>query len=71
MSNRTIFEFNHDLAHRIAAEPRVFAELMDRYTRSGAREDAEDLERFGVRLLTIRHHSTPFTLTVSGETFTG
>lgn len=69
MSNRSLFEFNHDSAHKIAKEPRVFAELMDRYTKSGSPEDAEDLERFGVRLFGMRRHSDEFSIEWGGRRF--
>lgn len=49
MGTRTIFEFNHDLAHRITDAPEAFAEAVQDYLRSASSEAAERLEDFGVR----------------------
>lgn len=49
MGTRTIFEFNHDLAHRIEDAPQAFAEAVMDYLRGASPEAAEKLELFGVR----------------------
>lgn len=67
MSIRTLFEFNHDLSHKIEAERTVFTELLGRYMRSGSAEDAEDLERFGLRFMGSRHHSSGFAVDYGGQ----
>lgn len=61
MSNRTLFEINHDLAANIAYEANGFANLLVRYLTSGdARGVAEELRnRFGVTLGPMRLHSDP------------
>lgn len=49
MGTRTIFEFNHDMAHRISDAPEAFADAIKNYLRSASPEAAEQLELFGVR----------------------
>lgn len=49
MGTRTIFEFNHDMAHRIDDAPEAFADAMKDYLRSASADAAEHLELFGVR----------------------
>lgn len=49
MGVRTIFEFNHDQAHRIADAPDAFVEAVMEYLRGASTESAERLELFGVR----------------------
>lgn len=68
MSNRTIIEINHDCYSKINSVG--FLDAIASYINSGSREDADDLERFGVRVFGMRHHSDPFSVTVSGQTFT-
>lgn len=59
MSNRTLIEINHDHAHRL---DEGFLEALGRYLASASRENAEGLERYGVRVLGMRHHSEKFIL---------
>ena len=59
MSNRTLIEINHDFSHRLDVE---FLATIDRYLASGSRDDAEALERYGVRVIGMRHHSGRFVL---------
>ena len=49
MGTRTIFEINHDLAHRIDDAPEAFSEAVSDYLRSASPEAAERLELFGMR----------------------
>jgi len=60
MSNRSLFEFNHDYSHRIETSPEEFVAALQAYLRAGDRDTAEVLERFGVRLFGMRHHSEVF-----------
>lgn len=69
MSQRTLFEVNHDLTHKIEAEKTVFVELLGRYLRSGSPTDAEDLERFGIRFFGRRHHGDAFNIEFGGRKF--
>lgn len=57
MSIRSLFEINHDFGRYIEDEKGAFARLLDTYIRSGSRESAEPLERYGLRLISQRHHS--------------
>jgi hypothetical protein len=58
MSNRTLIELNHDYSDRLASPE--FSHLLGRYLASGSHEDAEALERFGARAISMRHHSEKF-----------
>lgn len=49
VGTRTIFEFNHDMAHRIDDAPEAFADAVKDYLRSASTEAADRLELFGVR----------------------
>jgi hypothetical protein len=59
MSNRTLIEINHDFASDLT--PGFVAELQF-YLRSASREAAEALERYGVKVIGMRHHSGNFIL---------
>lgn len=54
MSMRTLIEINHDYADDLGPE---FLAFLGQYLRSGDRESAKPLERFGVRVVGMRHHS--------------
>lgn len=61
MSNRTIVEFNHDLAHQIRNDPTGFAQAILSMLNSGV-NDAEsdlrnDLKHYGVSTSPTYHHS--------------
>lgn len=60
MSNRTLLEINHDLWHRIKEDPAQFASVLTRYLGSASADTAEPLERFGIRVFGMRHHSEGF-----------
>lgn len=64
MSNRTLMEFNHDVAgFAVARDPTRFAHLIDEVMRCGPAvrpEVLRDLHRtFGVTVGPMRHHSSP------------
>lgn len=59
MSMRSLIEFNHDYTHKLD-DGRAFLDALDSYLKSGSRDRAEELERFGVRVLGIRHHSSSY-----------
>ena len=58
MSNRTIMEFNHDLADAIFNRPTEFVGLINAVMRGCDRDAMEELRlRFGVTVGRTRHHS--------------
>lgn len=67
VSNRTLFEFNHDFAGEIKRNPTDFEQALMRYLSSGCRETAEYLERYGVRRFGMRHHSDAFSIDWGGN----
>jgi hypothetical protein len=62
MSQRTIVEFNHDLAFRIDEDPEGFLRAVRHMLNSGANQSegyiVDALNRFGVRTTPTHHHST-------------
>lgn len=61
MSLRTLIEINHDYTHRMDD----LMPVLRRYLSSGDRETAAELERFGFRVVGMRHHADKFI--VQGE----
>lgn len=61
MSNRSLFEINHDYTGNIdrAREGELERALL-RYLRSVDKDSAANLERFGIRVFGMRHHSDGF-----------
>lgn len=58
MSIRTIFEFNHDFAHKITDDPEQFVRDLMYYLGSASDENADVLElRYGIRRAWWGHHS--------------
>jgi hypothetical protein len=62
-----LIELNHD-QFRLLESP-GFAAAVGRYLRSGSREDAEKLERFGCRVVGMRHHADKFIIDADAEGF--
>lgn len=62
MSQRSLFEFNHDLAEDIFREREAFIVALTGYLSSGDAEAAKELERFGLRFFGRRHHSDPYSI---------
>lgn len=62
MSNRTLFEVNHDHSHKIERDKEGFADALGRYLASGSDESAEALDHYGVRVFAMRHHSDAYDL---------
>ena len=62
MSNRSLFEFNHDLAHQIESDPEGFVRALMFYLNSGAGKWATGLQHFGLTYHGMRHHSDGFHL---------
>lgn len=60
MSNRTLMEFNHDHAYSVERDPEGFVRAVSLYLSSGSRREAEALERYGVTVIRMRHHSDDF-----------
>lgn len=59
MSQRTIVEINHDIAHiKYAVDALELAECLNRAVASGSYESWDLLERWGFRRITQLHHST-------------
>lgn len=57
MSIRTVVEVNHDYGHHIEEDPAEFARLVRYAINAGDRNTWEELESFGIRFITERHHS--------------
>lgn len=68
MSTRTLFEFNHDMTHKIQDNPSRFATLLIMYLNGASHEDAEELERFGLKRAWWGHHSTERSVVTKHET---
>jgi len=64
MSNRSLLEFNHDFR----ADPEMIPALQ-RYLSSASRETAEALERFGVKVVGMRHHTQNWIIDGRAEGF--
>ena len=62
MSNRSLIEINHDKSHEIERHPNSFTEALGRYLRSANPDNAAALERYGVRVFGMRHHSDGFNI---------
>jgi hypothetical protein len=62
MSNRTILELNHDLAHRIAESPEAFGKEIAEYLRATSHDSRDRLRRFGAYTLATVHHSDKITI---------
>ena len=54
MSIRSLIEINHDFTHRLDES---FIDALERYLNSASAESADDLERYGVRVISLRHHT--------------
>ncbi len=71
MSNRTIVEFNHDLAGEIDRDPEGFLRAIKTMLNSGVNdEDSRGriaLERYGVRTSPTHHHSTKAEVILTSE----
>lgn len=59
MSIRTLIEINHDYGVR---DQDALLPALQRYLNSGSREAAQELEHFGLRVIGLRHHSSPYIL---------
>ncbi len=59
MSIRTLIEINRDYSVRDQAD---LLPALQRYLNSASRETAEDLERFGIRVIGMRHHLSNFVI---------
>ena len=66
MSIRTLVELNHD--YDWFDTPEALAWL-SRYRASGAKEDADALARFGVKVIGIRHHADKFIIDGKADGF--
>lgn len=58
MSNRTLIEINHDYAKELRTP--AFLEALALYVNGADSESRKRLERFGVRVFGMRHHSDGF-----------
>lgn len=67
MSNRSLFEFNHDHSHTIEANQESFCRALQMYLSSGSRESAERLKLYGVRVFGMRHHTDGFAIAWGGH----
>jgi hypothetical protein len=60
MSNRTLIEINHDFAPSLRLP--LFLEALANYVRSADSRSREELEKYGVRVFGMRHHSEGFSI---------
>lgn len=67
MGNRSLIEINHD--YSFAVDDPAFVAALGRYLRSATALAAADLERFGVRVVGMRHHSETFIIKADAEGF--
>lgn len=67
MSNRSLIEFNHDFSHAIEGDQAGFVEALGGYLRSASPRNAAALERFGVTIFGMRHHSDGFEIHWGGH----
>jgi hypothetical protein len=56
VSNRTLFEMSHDFDMKRPG----LVEALELYRSSASREHAKALERFGIRVVAMRHHTGKF-----------
>ncbi len=72
MGNRTIVEFNHDLAGEIDRDPEGFLRAIKTMLNSGVNDDKSEkrdaLSRFGVRTSPTHHSSCGAELVLTTET---
>ena len=57
MSNRSLFEFNHDYTHKIKDDPQGFLDALQNYLRAAYPEHADRLKCYGITWMGMRHHS--------------
>lgn len=57
MSNRSLIEINHDVDMTSMPD---FLKALAQYRCSACQETRKDLERFGVRVISMRHHADKF-----------
>lgn len=67
MSMRTLIEINHDYCGRL--DDPAFLAFLHLYLSSGNRENAEQLEQFGVRVIGMRHHADKFVIKGDADGF--
>lgn len=67
MSMRTLIEINHDYSDRL--DDPAFVAFLQRYLASGGAREAEQLERFGVRVVGMRHHSSKYVIKGDADGF--
>ncbi len=67
MSNRSLMEFNHDHWGKIERNHQAFANAICDYLMSASPNHAEALERFGVHVFGMRHHSDGFDIKWGGH----
>lgn len=67
MSNRTLIELNHDCAPELASDE--FIRALGRYLCSPGSETRAELEMFGARVVSFRHHSDRFYIHQDAEGF--
>ena len=66
MSNRSLIEINHDYWYTLKDDPEGFVMALRLYLGSANKDTAERLERFGIRVFGMRHHSYGFEINWGG-----
>jgi hypothetical protein len=67
MSYRTLIELNHDYTPDLASAE--FSALLRRYLCGADGESAKALERFGARVVGMRHHADKFIIEAGADGF--
>jgi len=66
VSFRSLIEINHDYVVRSQTD---LLEALQRYLASGSREDAQELEFYGVKVIGMRHHSSRYIIESDADGF--
>lgn len=68
MSIRSLIEINHDLVHT-EGDQTAFLRALQMFVNSGSKSDALELERFGLKVIGQRHHSSVFYIEDTADGF--
>jgi len=69
MSNRSLIEINHDMSAAIRSNPTAFVEMLLQYLASASSRNSMAMREFGVKAISMRHHSENFVVSKDTEGF--